>query len=794
EHHTFDVERLEPRWVLAGVSVPGSIANLETTQTLFPDGTSQIPFTESSLTSQSLYRFSADSDDYFSKLAVELVPEGGATALDAAIALYDNDGNLLIAADEDLTGDLLSERLEAEIVRGKTYTLGVFFELPSEFRASTLVVTLSGETNQSISIDPVSGAGSFAPTVAADFLSSPRDANFFPLDLLNVDDQASFTVQSANPIIGQLWSRTGDEPWQIVDSSTNGSGQFLELTINSDASKTLSESQHILAIAPNDFNNTPTLYEVSLQGNLVGPGELATPVTSAIDLASPKPDSPGIAIAQYSGNWTAPEVLRYVAPSNGPVQLTVAGEFDAVTSVFQSDGGLLTVASGNESTFEAAAGSEYWIRVDSQSGSGNFQIALEATYQAATLPLTNKVGLASGLTIGSVVPAHYFRVSPADSSVMVIKATSTSTDPIEVSVVSDSLAAVHQVEPNGQELFLPLLTPDGQGPFDIYLAGSGPTATANLQVGFVDIPSTISPASLTEIPLAASGDLTANLMLGDFGDSDGVKHVELPRDGQGNTFSAFAMPSSGSSSPIPALALYTQTGSVFSLRDIVTPDQNGVASLTTPTNLRQRVEHAMVAINLNFDSTGEVVLQQDGQPLAYVGVQMVPDLQDPAPPPHRSILSIRDVALESELSRGLWKTNLPFNFLNNSTVPTATFSPSSAEMQAELKVFLDPTAAPINTVAINGNDVLFPLNAASSQLKGESIYFSVEALPGGLGDGIYTLEMVVNTTDPTPYEVSEEQWKFQGSSLAIPNELPVCAVGTSPHFCESVVDIVQDIE
>ena len=235
------------------------------------------------------------------------------------------------------------------------------------------------------------------------------------------------------------------------------------------------------------------------------------------------------------------------------------------------------------------------------------------------------------------------------------------------------------------------------------------------------------------------------------------------------------------------------------------------AEIHYASNLLPQTLHALVGWNASFSGSGQVAYDFHGEETQFVGIQMVPDQEAP-PPPHRMVFAAHNVQLTTEMDRDLWKTILPFNILDAGSYPAVTFKPSESSMQIRVSATLDPEGPELVSKTMSQQDDTWTLDAVpfgndAFFFKNKTLYFVVEPVAGKLGNGIYTLEMKVNTTDPNPYLAYEQAFLFPNTNPDCASTEPDCLptnVPNEPFFVSTlppeytnidspaIVDIVQD--
>src|SRR5262249_21723788 len=126
----------------------------------------------------------------------ELSAASAASMLDAALGLYDANGNLLASANQDLQGKPGSESLTANLDSRRVYVVGAFFDgasLPETFR---LTVTPAAQISHApLRIDPGTGNVELDAVSGEDLFNSSTDVDYYPLDLTNAGAAGTVTVK-----------------------------------------------------------------------------------------------------------------------------------------------------------------------------------------------------------------------------------------------------------------------------------------------------------------------------------------------------------------------------------------------------------------------------------------------------------------------------------------------------------------------------------------------------------------------------------------------------------------------
>src|SRR5262249_14344971 len=136
-----------------------------------------------------------------------------------------------------------------------------------------------------------------------------------------------------------------------VDTATGPQGQAIFLTLTPPTSKSLNDSEYLLALAPKGFNTAARSYQINVETKqpMLAPASLAKP-PAASEFPTPLPSlSGGARLTTPAGELVASQagqLIPFRAPADGTatVQLT-SNDFDPVLSAYDEGGALLAVAS-----------------------------------------------------------------------------------------------------------------------------------------------------------------------------------------------------------------------------------------------------------------------------------------------------------------------------------------------------------------------------------------------------------------------------------------------------------------
>jgi subtilase family serine protease len=814
------VEGLEDRTLLNVGPIPPSINPADASQTLFGPGATRMVFpVQPPGGAGQFFKFALDGTAPVGPTRFDFEPAGTGLTSDVALALYDADGNqLAVANSADATPQ--NESLFAQVQPRRVYELGVFFDQAGTAGPYQLTVTPTPQMmNAPLVIDPGTGTAHRQADAGEDSFNAPGDVDYYPLDLTNAGPGGTVTVTPLGldvRVAASLFRRAGpDEPWQeiatAVDTSNATVGSPVSLPVSPPAGRSLTDGEYALAVAPRGFATAASAYQIDVSATpLLGPATLtATEVAAATNLSMLPPDTVGVAqvkaASQLTGGTDA-GLFRFRPAAGGTATLTVTTtNFDPLLSVFDTSGTLLKVASRTgpgELTLSllASASSEYLVRIADvgKDEGGAYAFAARTPYAANPVTLAAGVTALGTVDVGPNQGGKFFRLTPAPGTdVLVVEVKPTgpgAVKPLAVLLGPNLASETHTAVNPGDTLFFAVNVLGKAGPIDLYVTGLS-AGSVSVRVGQLTLPREIDPDSLAGGKLDLQGHVNAadgsplpvQPAPAAFGGFTGVKYYQLLADpGQLTTWAA-----QGDGGARPLLAHYVEQGGLLKLAAFQPPDATGQAQVQeefAPAKL-----HGVAAFALGFGGTGSVQLTGTAPVPLAVGVGMAPepppDLSHKAdkdqdgkvdePDPRasvpdvsgdfHSVLKIRNVTLEADYQQHLWKTILPFNLLE---VPKVTFTPDTPNggLSARVTVYrLNPdgsiTGPLYDQTNAPGQPTSLALNVPVSQLdqlRGQTLVFRVEPVENYLGDGIYTLEMGVQTDDPHPFEVFEESWAYPG--------------------------------
>ena len=743
---------------------------------LFPQGTTNL-----SLGTPPPLVFGNGPFQQFYRFALNNVQEGQTTTfstsaalpgIDTALALYDSDGNLLQKADADQPSPT-SESLSAVLPSGRKFELGVFDEtLTSKVAtAFTLSAVVPPQVqNTTLKIDPATGQLKFQANSGNDRFNSPTDVDSYPLDFTNGGASGTVTLNSSSPdtrFFADIFAQVSPGNWQQV-SSGSGAGP-VTLNVTPAAGGELTNGQYVLAVSPQNFNSPAEPYEVDLSAPVLGPASVSgQTLSSPLALA---PTASGTAGASVTQAFSAAGLFPFQAVDNGPVTVTLNAS-SPLLSIYDSTGNNLLGVAANPAagstqvsvTVQATKGQQFLARAGAASGSFGGQMTLAASqgYAPTALTATAIVQQQSHLAVAPATGGQFFRITPpagANYLMLELAPDSGATLAPHIVAVASGLGVVQSSTAAGQPVTLPIDLSQASGPIDVYLIGTSGAGTATLSFGGLNVPQQVPLGQFATQPLdVKTAGLTAIVPVPAAGQLAGIQFYELS-PGQSETFTA------QSSSGTPLLLLrFVQSGGVLQLDDRALVSGSSAATLTG--NLQGTLMYAIAALPLGA-ATGTIQLQATSPTVPQgVGVSMAPNKialpnQPPPTAPFVSELKLIDQIIASPQQRDLFATILPFNMTAS---PTLTFKPSTIGGPLAVTItLLDANNNTLNTFTTTAGQAFTSpaLTSLTATNAGQTVRLLVEPLAGhALGDGTYTLQMDVPTSDPNPFLATEPSVKF----------------------------------
>ena len=718
--------------------------------------------------------------------------------------------------------------MSAELVSGSVYVLGAYFQPVGPPVDYVLSVEPGPQvTNTPLKIDPANGTMTFVANAGEDALNGPRDVDYYPLDLTNGGSGGMVTITPLGldgEIYGSLYRRTdSSHPWRIVHSAGDGSGGPVQLNLTPHTGKNLTDEEFMLSISTENFDGGPGGYQIQIAAGPVLAPTTITPA-QATDLFTLKPVLPGRLGTDDSASVPVGQakLYRFRAAETGTASLTVSSLASIVVSVYDETGtDLLDVFSGPSGSpvvrdISVVGGTAYHVRVEPKTIllPAPFSLSLRSSYTPQAVDISG--GPANVATpVGPAVTGAAYRVeTTSHDDVLVVQVETDSPAAHQVVIVGagdgDQSPFLIETMVSADALVLPVDISAEVGPFDVFIQGTSSPANATIRVGAIAIPTTILKGTVADESVGTEVNWTFQRTTSGFGEMTGAQFLELQRETSpteplGSTLTAGGPAGARlPNGPVPILAHYQQVGSTLRLQSFAIADEMNQAAIEYPGNLVAQTLHAAIGFNASFTGAGEVAYDFEGEEPLFVGIQMVPDLygqspvvlRKPTPDPDQFVFAVRNVQLATELDRDLWQTILPFNILNPTSYPVVTFKPSESSMEVLVTAKLGPTGTPIASKVMKYQDstmaLLFP-GGDAFDFRNQTVQFVVEPVTGKLGNGIYTLEMTVASTDPFPYLAEEDALTFPGTN---PSGISSC-YGTLPAQytglnSPAIVDIVQD--
>ena len=782
----YPIEALERRQLLSAAAlaaVPASIDPALAEQTLFAPGQTRLEL-PSPMQSR-LLEFALDTQVFSAQAKFTFGPAITPHPGDTAIGIYDQNGNLLKKVDADIAD------LEFDLNPRRPYILGLFFGANPAPETYALELTTAPQVvNATLAINPGTGLGASAGLSLEDSFNTPADVDYYPLDLTNAGTSGNVTISPTGLDVqvaaALFWRPDSGGAWKRIASGADPGGNPVVLPIAAPANGTLSDGQYLLSVAPVGFNTPARSYDISVvAANLIGPASASG--VSATELLTVPPTSPGVAglsrpdlLAAGGGKY-----FRFRVPA-GPLTVSVAsGAIDPALSIYTADGTLLDVAT------RTGSGAATWSlpEVDDEvlvvfvsdvggNAGGAFNLSITATYEPVEVAIGSPYAVVGPIALGVNQPASILRVQPNFGSDLLLIETQ-STVESRLRIVRANAPWIEHTIPVGKRLF-PIDLTSAPGVYDLFIVGAN-AGSVSLRIGQFDVPQFIPLNALTSAELSLAGDSTiTNTSAGSFGTMKGIRFYQHVNEPGNSTLSV-----QGSAGSTPLLVHYIADGSSLKLSSFQLADlTTGLATMSE--DLGEFKLHGLATFALGFDGVGTSQYSVSGPDLVAVGVGMVPDPPppvpqqnpingNPTPPPpdpanFYSWLKIRNVVLQHDYERDFWATILPLNMIGNPVVraiPTA-----GSPLALNVTIYDEDLASPgvlssigqINTAP--GTMGTFNISNYATR-QGHRIHFHVRPISGDIGDGMYTLEMQVETTNPHPFEVTEPNWEVGATQNVI---------------------------
>ena len=510
--------------------IPTQINPSSASQALFAPGVSTYSLSAVPQQSQgTYYKFSVDNS--VAGTLTSFKTSATSSQADAALALFDADGNRVFVIDSDsIPASPANETLATALTSQKVYVLGVYTRGLGPVNNAAVPVTLNVDTraqevNSTIAIDLSAGTASFSATGQADAFKSPVDESYFPIELTNVGASATVTV-SPYGLDGQFYAQLfqrikGQTAWTSI---ARGSGSPVTLTAAAPPGLDDTDAEYLLATSPNGFNSAAQPLKVDLAtAQLLGPTSVSP--AGALDLGPLFPVAPGASAVQAGTSFLggSPRLYTVLATATGPMTVTATSSFSGpLLSVYDSTGNTLlavgsssaTAAATGAVTFNATVGITYVIRFAATNGNNNGVVTLAATqtYTPTAITSTAAVQQIGGLSIGPGTAARFTRsitpVAGADFLALELSpdAGSTFAPQIYVSLggeynpLGNSYPHLSASAAAGSPATLGIDLSRFAGPFEVFVCGSSGDGAATLSNASITVPRQLSIAQLATQP------------------------------------------------------------------------------------------------------------------------------------------------------------------------------------------------------------------------------------------------------------------------------------------------------
>ncbi|MCA9197526.1 MAG: hypothetical protein KDA87_08315 [Planctomycetales bacterium] len=770
---------------------------------------------------ETYYRFSVSDDTAFVHANFQTSSHSFS---DAAIALYDADGNLVAYADNDAAPSSHAiEELAVQLDTQRTYILGIIVDSQ---QPATIAATseISADAFASpITTNLQTGSAELSGQAVWDSLEDAADVNYHKLHIPNGAQQASIMVTPTSidlvPIISVFKRDSATSPWQLVTSAiSDGNLEPISMTLTSPNGRYLFENEYLIAVSP--LNGSTGSYQIDVSSDTLAPANMPAPPAATFQTLEVATLGQFRLSASQNIGPGNPLILPVTAPRPGEMQITFASaSVSPLISIYNAQGTELKFVRGSSTatssasplqfTVPAAAGESFLVRVGTaESISGLAEVNVSMEYSPEDILPTSGSALVQNIALDSPFANRTFRLPVTNADILAIEiapADGSSPNPID-----PTIAVVHQ---GGQLTFTKSISrnriryvvnvADVSSEIDLALTSvTALPAEFNVQLGFVEVPTEQSLYAFDGAELNLDGDVQATMSSSAFGEPTGIAFYNPMSEQPAETSVALH------SQPHSILALYEEYGGHFQLLDWSLADSAGQATLS---QTLQGGQYAITSISTSFVNDTSSSVQVSGPALTGVGVGMVPsdapifpstianqyaadpttgDFSDPNPvqTAWSSELNILDVVLESEHQQHLWRTLLPLNIvdsLGNGLSIELEPSDISGITADVVRASDQQILATLNSINGVKQTAFVPINQVS---PGETLLFRIRSLPDQLEDGIYSLRMMVDTENPHPYEVTERHWKFgsRGNLLALDDPYSDVQQGATPNTIRDI--------
>jgi hypothetical protein len=801
--------------------IPTSIAPNSAPQTLLGGGETTYTMVSNSLSTavHSSYRFVLNNAS--ANQSITFSTGGTNTSFpDAAIALYDSNGNRIALQDADNLGGDLLENLTTPLQSNQPYTVAFYaietqyfgFGSPSDF-INMQIYTGAQSTGDTVTFNPATASGSLTTSSAPDAFTSSTQVRLFPISLLDAGQSATITLAQTNPdtaLDATLFSvSAANGLWTPVSTTSLAAGTaFTTMTVTPPSGGDITDGTYVLEVAPAGFTSSAEPVAISVTSTVLLPATVS-PANAHLGIAESL-TSPGVLSGSATGSFTthAGALGDIIAPLTGPMTLTFTPttSYEPLLGVYGPGGTpVLSVTSSTvastalTTTFNVVAGSSYFFSLgpDDTSTTGSFTISASQSYTPTAIAVGSSIGTQTLPTVANSNGVVAFQLTPPVGSnyVAIQLAPTAGTLQPELQIVGPNLTARNYFTTPGQPDVAIIDESQFLAPYDVLVNGVGGTGSG-VTLKYVAL-TTPTYIAVNQFPTSNLNLTTGGLVSSSFaamtGTSVGVQYYQSATNAP-LTLSTYSTNASGGASAV--MLHYVLNGSTFQLAEAAVPGLNVIASATDVAE--GQTLHALVALPVNFSGTGTVQLSVAGPIPKGTALAEVPNaIPGQNISNYQSTVSVTEAILTTSTQLDLYSVQLPFNM--TSTNSSLTFTPATTGGPLHATVSILNSSNGVLGTATNtaGQPVSIPVSALT---VGETLRFLVQPVAGSnVGSGGYSLSMTVNTGNPLPYLVTEtsfDAYVAPGSQVAgqsyFPNVAPTVlnfgtsGVSTTASFTSSV--------
>lgn len=777
-------ESVERRVLLASTlanQIPTSITPSLVTQELFAPGTNNYSLSINSTTPvNSSFRFALNN----AQAGQEITFRTDATDLlgpDMAIAIFDSSGNRIALQDAD-TPNAGDETLNIALDSNTEYVVGFYGRrtFGGNTTASLTVDTGVQALSDSLRLNPATNSAALSTANSPNAFTSSKSVRYFPLDLINAAGSAQIDLSALGPdssVTASLFLQTSSTTWVKQSTVSSNPGGATSLVAVPPGGRNVTDGTYMLAIAPRDFTAAPQPVNITAS-TFSGIASASVSPASSTPLPTPALTTSGTFATSVSDGIIGSGKLYSIVPSvSGPmnVDLTINGSPPRLTIYGPGGSSMIeqatrTTAGSVSLSFNAAAGTQYFILSSIDVGALGMPFTLSTTQTQLATDVAVGTSLSQQANLPIATSGKLFKLTaPAGSRFVAIQLAPDAGSSLQAKL--ELFGATNNVLTftsggAGQPVTAVIDTTTNAGPYTVFASSSGGTGTASLKYIALNVPASVSLASLGQQTLnLATGGLTSAVLPTTTGTPTGIQYYQ-PFNGANAAPTTYSATSSGGAASI--LLHYVQDGTVLRLMDTAAPTAAGTASVSVPA--RGQVVHAVVALPVNFSGTGGVQLSVAGPLPKGIGLDMVPNALPNAPTPaggYQSTASVSGAKLASLGQRDLYTTQLPFNLTGSTSTLTYTPAEVGGSLRVTVSVLNASNVVIANATSNAGQGVSVPLTGLTA---GQTLRFEVKPVNGStLGTGEYGFSMTVNTTDPRPFLVTQPIFLASNNPAAGPH-------------------------